>query len=190
MQSNAVRKERYDATYNSSVAYDTSRFDKRRRVREALENERVAVPEIKPRGTTAAAAAAKAAAKTNAGVAAHISPFAVVSCVAVLALIFLILFNNVKLNELYIESANLTGELTQLKNDEALLKVKYERKMNLHDIEQAAYSMGFSSPQGDQVVYVDISRPDRAVIVREAEAEQGFLTGLKTIFMAVADFIR
>jgi hypothetical protein len=182
MQSNTARKMQY----TDSVAYDLSRFDKRKRVREALANEAVAVPAIRPRGTTRAAAKAAAEAKAVA----HVSPFAILSYIAVFALLILVVTNYVKLYELSIQTANFESELVELKNDEALLKVKYERSMNIRNIEDRAAELGLYMPQGGQVTYISISQADRAEIYYTEKESKGFLNGLQKIFLVVFDFIR
>jgi len=171
--------------YQDSVAYDLSRFDKRKRVREALENQPVAVPAIRPRGTTAAKAKseAAAAAKTR-----GLSVFSVVSYIAVFALFMLIVMNYMKINELSVEQSALSRELAALKSEAAQLEIKYEQKINMYNIEERAAELGLSKPTQDQIQYIDIAGQDYAVVYNEDTGTSGFIAGIKSIFMSVLNF--
>lgn len=177
MQSEAVNSK-----YDGNVAYDLSRFDNRRYVREALANEEVVTPEM-PK----AHARAKAEAKPKTRF--HVSAFAVVSYVVVLALALGIVMNYMTLNEIAVDTANMESELSTLKSDGAKLTVEYERAMNVGDLADKAAAAGLYAPSADQISYIDISRADQAEVYSESGSD-GLLEGIQRFFLAVSGYFQ
>ena len=171
--------------YNESVAYDLSRFDNRRRVREALEEE----PTVSAHG----AQTVPDAARTRAAAAAEprhvrLSAFAVLSYVAVFALFLMIVMSYMRLNEINVNASRRESELADLKNTTALLQMRYEQKQNIGDIKERAAELGLYAPSSGQISYIDMRKPDYAIIYTEAEGAEGFLAGLHRIAAAVTGF--
>lgn len=166
--------------YNESVAYDLSRFDPRRRVQEALANEKVITPELPARGRTKT----KAEAETKTRI--RVSAFAVVSYVVLFALVLTIVMNYMLLNEITVETASMERELEALESDAAKLEVEYERAMNVGDLAAKAAEAGMYAPGADQIGYIDISRSDE-VKVYGAE-DSGFFAGLEKVLLKVGDY--
>lgn len=170
--------------YNGSIAYDLSRFDKRKRVRDALEKEPVAVPRpiAKPGERTASAAIAKARPAVAAST--------VIGFLLVAVLMFLVVLNYMRLNELSIGIASMQSEYEDLKSEAAVLTVENEQMLNVRKIEEQAVGMGMGRPADDQMVYIDMSQPDRGVILTETNEGSDFLEGIRTFFFAAVDFFR
>lgn len=166
--------------YEGNVAYDLSRFDRRRRVREALESEEV-TPElpVKPKSKTAA--------KTDARPRMRVSAFAVFSYVVLFALMLGIVMNYMILNEVTIDTARLENESAELKSEAAKLRVEYERAMNLSDLSEKAEEIGMYSPGSDQVDYIDISRGDKVTVYSEKSGD-GFFAGLENLLLSIGDY--
>lgn len=175
MQSEAINRN-----YGESVAYDLSRFDNRRIVREALANEAVVTPDM-PRAHTRAKAEAKAKPFLR------ITPFTIVSYVVIIALVLMIVMNYMTLNEIAVDTSRMQSELAQLESDGAKLLVEYERAMNVGDLAAKATAAGMYSPGADQVGYVDISRSDK-VTVHSTESEGGFFENIEKFFLAVGGY--
>lgn len=177
MQSEAINRN-----YGESVAYDLSRFDNRRIVREALANEAVVTPDM-PRAHTRA----KAKTETKVKPFIRLTPFSIVSYVVIIALVLMIVMNYMTLNEIAVDTSRMQKELTQLESDGAKLLVEYERAMNVGDLAAKATAAGMYSPGADQVGYVDISRSDKA-IVHSTESESGFFENIEKFFLAVGGY--
>lgn len=175
MDSGAINRN----AYNESVAYDLSRFDNRRRVREVLENERVVTPELPAKVRTAADAEAKPRLR--------ISAFAVLSYIVIVALALGIVMNYMILNEVAVDTAALENELESLESDAAKLQVEYERAMNVGDLATKAAEAGMYAPGADQIGYIDISRSDE-VVVYAAEESGGFFAGLEKVLLGIGDY--
>ena len=172
------------------VEYDLARFDRRQRVKEALKREPVAVP-----GTVRKTQAAKAE-RTDARATAvaarrfRVSAFAVVGYLAVTALMIFIVYNYMQLNELTLKTAGLQSQYQKLQDEAAVLQVQYEQKTNLRELESRAAELGMSRPVADQITYVNLSEPDRAVILRDTGRNSDFLSGITALLSAVVDFMR
>ncbi|MDL2288630.1 hypothetical protein LJC32_04540 [Oscillospiraceae bacterium OttesenSCG-928-F05] len=177
-----------------NIGYDLSRFDRRRRVRDALANEPVARP--RPIPSLEEQATARKEAKTRAKAAAaakaqpvRISPFAVLSYLAVTVLLVWIVFSYMSLNELSVETANLKRELTALQEEAVTLSVQYDQRMDLRAVEVRAAQLGMVRPASDQVIYMDLSQPDYAIMRSEStDGASDFLGGLRGIAAAVVSF--
>lgn len=180
MSSSAVRK----LEYSGNIAYDLSRFDRRKRVRDALENEPVAVPRPIARPGERAKAAAGAEVKARPAV----SAVTVLGFVIAVFLMFCIVLNYMRLNELTIEIYSMQTELMELKKQAATLKVKNEQALNSKRLQQLAEEMGMVRPTKEQISYIDLSNHDRGVVYMAQENDSDFLSGIKTLFFAAIDF--
>ena len=180
MQSGAVK----NLEYSGSISYDLSRFDKRKRVRDALEQEPVVVtrPIAKPLERAQAAAKAKSRSVVSAST--------ILGVLTVAVLMFCVVLNYMRLNEVTIQVSNLKTELKELQSDAAVLQVKGEQNLSAARIEEAASQMGMIRPGKDQIVYIDMSQPDKGVILADTAGKNDFLNGIKTFFFAAVDFIK
>ncbi len=165
--------------YSESVAYDLSRFDRRRRVRETLEQEKVVTPELP-------ASKARANAQAVARPRIRISAFAVISYVVLVALVLCIVMNYMILNEITIDTARLETELSSLESDAAKLQVEYERAMNVGDLATKAGEIGLYAPGADQIGYIDISRSDSVKVY--AREETDFFSGLESVLLKIGAY--
>ena len=182
MSSSAVR----DIDYTGQIAYDLSRFDKRKRVRDALEQEPIAIPRAiaSQQGNTKAAVRTQAESKTT------ISLSTVLCFVIAAVLMFCIVLNYMRLNELTIEISSLQSEISELKSEAAILKVRNEQSLNVKQLEELALKMGMTRPSKDQITYIDLSKSDRGIVHMEAEVDSDFLSGIKTFYLAATNFFR
>jgi cell division protein FtsL len=105
-------------------------------------------------------------------------------------LMFCIVLNYMRLNELTIEVHSLQTELMELKNQAAVLKVKNEQTLNSRRIEELAQEMGMVRPTKDQISYIDLSHHDHGVVYLAPEKGSDFLNGIKTFFFAAIDFFK
>ena len=176
MQSGAENRNMYEG----SVAYDLSRFDRRRRVQEALANEQVVTPELPARK-------AKAAAHVEAKPRMRVSAFAIFSYVIMVAIMLGIVMNYMILNEITIDTARMENELSALESDAAKLEVEYERAMNLSELAAKATEIGMYSPGSDQIDYIDISRSDE-VTVYSAGEDDDFFTGVEKMLVGIGEY--
>ncbi len=171
--------------YNESVAYDLSRFDNRRRVREALADEPTVSAHGAERtlGKTEKRAAAAAEPRRM-----RLSAFAVLSYVAVFALFLMIVMSYMRLNEINVNASRKANALAYLKNTTAILQMRYEQKQNIGDIKERAAELGLYAPSSGQISYIDMRKPDYAIIYTDTDGAEGFLEGLTKIAAAITGF--
>ena len=189
MQASVAKEYSKGNSHIESVAYDLSRFDNRRRVREALENE----PSVSTHGDARARTRAKVGTAAAAQTAARprrmkLSAFAVLSYVAIFALLMMIVMNYMRLNEISVIAAAKASELEELKNQTALLKVEYEQKQNVDDIKSRAAELGLYAPTSAQINYIDLSKPDYAVIYEQENESDSFVSGISRIVAIIGNF--
>ena len=170
---------------NESIGYDLSRFDRRLRVRQAIENEQAATG-VRVTARTKARSETKAKARS---VRLPAMVTIALSAVVVLAVMFLTVLNYVELNELSIARANMQNELSELKNAEAKLQIEYDRGLNSRELEEQASALGMVMPASDQITYIGISKADHAEIYGGSDSDSDFLTSVKTFFLAAVDFL-
>ena len=176
----AAAKTKYGqgAVYGS-LAYDFNHP-------ELYQDEYGAAPERVARPTPRTQTQTRTKVHTRAKTAVHtrqsIAPMSVVG-VAVAAFLFVIaIMAQAQLVGISAESVSLQNELTQLEEQQAKLRIRYESAFNMSDIEEyATKSIGMQKPHADQIFYIDTSAPDKAVVIADS-GETGFVD-------KVSDFI-
>ena len=96
---------------------------------------------------------------------AEISVVALLGAVVVLALLVLVVSGYVRLYELSSVHTQLSNQLTALEAEQTRLETSYENQMNIDQIELVAVSeMGMHLPRDNQIVYLNMSGEDSAVV--------------------------
>lgn len=123
---------------------------------------------------------------------AEISVVAVLGFVAVLALLVMVISGYVRLYELSSVHADLNTELTALQAEQDRLQASYESKLDMDQIESvAAGQLGMHLPTEKQIVYLDMSGEDSAVVYdSDTMGVQSVLQALKNGFGYLTDYIR
>jgi len=170
--------------YSGSIAYDLSRFDKRKRVRDALELEPVAVPRPIAKPHERAKTEAKAKARPV------VSATTIIGFIMVAVLMFCVVLNYMRVYELSLEISSLQTEYNELRSQTAVLKVQSEKKLNDNRIAELAEEMGMTRPGKEQIIYIDMSQPDKGIVLAAPEAKTDFLNGIKTFIFAAIDFFK
>lgn len=166
----AVQRGSYDPYRNMSYAYDGS-------AARVLERDEIQRTRRRP------AASPRAQARPQAQVreAGKVSLFAVSGFAAVAVLAVLILMSYVNLTTLSKDVVALDNQMTQLRSEEISLRAAYEQAYDLQAIEASVTADGsMTRPQSGQVVYVDLTAPDR-VVRYGGETSGSFLDGVKEI---------
>lgn len=162
-----------------SISKDLSRFDTRRRVRDAYSVG--AIPRV--------GAAAKTAAKSRAIAAPRISAFALLVYVTIVALLLMMVYSYMQLNEITIKTSQTQKELTELKKDEIKLKSNIEKRLNLKLIEERAIALGMTKPEREQIIYLDMSGGDRAQVLDGKSESPAIFSTISTGLAALKDFL-
>lgn len=170
----AVQRGSYDPYRNMSYAYDGS-------AARVLERDEAQQTRRRPAVSPRAQARPQARPQAQVREAGKVSLFAVSGFAAVAVLAVLILMSYVNLTTLSKDVVALDNQMTQLRSEEISLRAAYEQAYDLQAIEASVTADGsMTRPQSGQVVYVDLTAPDR--VVRYAgETSGSFLDGVKEI---------
>lgn len=105
------------------------------------------------------------------------------------ALLVLVLMEYVQLTAISDQSAQLQNELAELQTEEARLLIDYESTFNLTEIEEYARNeLGMVSASSSQRHYLETDIQDKAVVLKEPEAEEGFLGGAKQFLSSILEY--
>ena len=123
---------------------------------------------------------------------AEISVTAVLGFVAVLALLVMVISGYVRLYELSSDHADLADELTALQAEQDRLEASYESKLDMEQIETVAASeLGMHVPGADQIVYLDMSGEDAAVVYdSDSMGVSSVFQALQNGFRYLTEYIR
>lgn len=158
-----AKKGAYDPYRNLSYAYDGSAV-------RVVEGEAYPEPAPHVRPRRREKEAKRPVVVTRA--AGNVSLFAVFGFALVAVLAVFVLMNYITLSNISSEVVDLTGQMTQLKSEEATLLARYELAYDLGAIENAVTSDGsMSRPQPGQIIYVDLTEPDSVVLYDIPEEE-------------------
>ncbi len=118
-----------------------------------------------------------------------ISPSAIAGFALVCIMMVLVLFSHIQLDRVNSEQSALSEELTALQKDYESLSSQYEQIFDMEDIEATLTSNGsMVQLTPEQQTYMDLSRPDNAVVYEEAEPER--VLPLSTAFSQVVEYFR
>lgn len=101
-----------------------------------------------------------------------VSPATVMGFLCAAVLLVFSLLARVQLTEITNETVSYQSQLSELETEQAKLLIAYESAFNLTEVEAYAKNeLGMRRPTGDQVVYVDSSASDKAVIYETQEPQ-------------------
>lgn len=123
-----------------------------------------------------------------------VSVFAVSGFLAIAAIAVVVLLSYIQLYQINTESVNLRSQLTELKTEEAKLSAQYERTFDLQAIEESLLSTGaMVKPKSNQIIYLDLSEPDNAVVYSQLETAAGvrsFLDSVQQLLGGAVEYFR
>ncbi len=103
-----------------------------------------------------------------------VSVFAVTGFLAVGVFAVLLLMTYVELTVISEEVVQMKNQLETLKSEEAQLKAQYELAYDLSSIEESMVASGVMvKPQRSQILYVDLSEPDKVTYFQQEETLAG-----------------
>ena len=155
----------------ASVAYDYSRFDNRRVVKEAQQVE--PVPQSKP--------AVKKRATVSVGTALMWLVIATVS-------VFLVL-NYATVSDLSNKTQKIKKQIETVQSENIALNAKLESLFDLRFVEEyAVNTLGMSKVDKSQIQYVQSANSDVVMVNRKEESGSSFLDGLTGIFRSIVEY--
>ena len=123
---------------------------------------------------------------------ASISLTAIFGFAAVLALLVMVISGYVRLYELNSVHADLSEQLESLQTEQSRLEASYESKLDMEQIEAVAASeLGMHIPRDDQIVYLDMSGEDSAVVYDSDSMDvNSVFQALRNGFSYLIEYIR
>lgn len=93
-------------------------------------------------------------------------------CILVVSVLTVIMVGNARLNELTLEISSANKQLAALQDEEKKLNVELDRRIDLRNIEEyAKNNLGMQKLMKSQIIYVNLSGEDEAVIVDNGKSD-------------------
>lgn len=156
----AARDMRYRGrqTVSGSLAYDLDYAVRERELRHAGE-----APKVRKEAKVHAAPTVQVRERQ------YVSPLAVLSIAAVMALAMLVLMNYVQLTRLSAETVKLQNQLAELETENVHLTAQYQQMFDMASVKEAAEAFGMAKPSSTQMSHLDLSEGDSAVAYQQKE---------------------
>ena len=120
-----------------------------------------------------------------------IAPGAILGAAVAAVLIVCVLFAQVRLMAVTGGSVALSESIAQLQEENTKLRVAYESEFNLSDIETYATTvLGMRAPADDQIVYIESSAADKAVVLQQGSGDQSFAEKFTCALSSMAEYFR
>ena len=145
-----MASEKTDRLYNGSAAYDLYRTEGSA----APKIDHPGLPEEKTYSRPERYVKVKAA----------IAPSSVLGLMVVACMLILVVFGYVQMYEATQHVSDLKSQLSSLQQEQVVLESLYEGSIDLALVEEQASELGYSMPEKDQIVYLDLTGTDKAEI--------------------------
>ena len=119
---------------------------------------------------------------------AAIAPTSVLGMMVAACMLILVIFGYVQMYEATQRVSNLKSELARLQQEQVVLDSLYEGSVDMDLVEEQAMAMGYSMPEKDQVVYLDLTGTDKAEIY-EVKNDNIFHRVIKAVESSVAGLV-
>lgn len=170
---------------DGSLAYDlesTVAYPDRRRYREEERKVVIPAPPVVEDRT-----AVRAKVRTQQA----LSPIALIGFACAAVLLVFTLMAKIQLTMVTDEAVQLESQLSELKLDQSRLLIKYESAFNLTEIEEYATSvLGMQRPREEQIVYLNSSVPDKAVILDGEKDSYGLSDRLYDMLRSIGEYFK
>lgn len=123
-----------------------------------------------------------------------VTPSLVLGFAMAAVMLCLVLLSHVRLAELSVEAGQAVKDIEVLQTANTKLRVAYESTFNLEDIEAYARGeLGMTTPEAEQINYVDFSTPDKAEILEDtdmADDAKGIVIGIRDLLVSIAEYFK
>ena len=119
-----------------------------------------------------------------------VSPFAVISALALCIISIFVLLAQINFTEVARETVRLNAQLRELNEQERILEITYESVIDMNKIEQYARDvLGMSQPDAGQAIVIHSTMQDRAEIISD-DSRQGGLSGFGEFISTLTEYFR
>jgi cell division protein FtsL len=119
-----------------------------------------------------------------------ISLFAVAGFALFAVMMVFVLLARVQLTQISDETAKIETKISELSEEEARLRIEYERTFNLTEIEEyATKKLGMIRQGSDSVTFLAMTNVDRAeILVPDETGGNNFITGFKDFLSSLLEY--
>lgn len=119
----------------------------------------------------------------------YLSPYTTIVAIACVLLSVFLLFGNISLNELTLESGRNENTIKTLDSENEVLALKIEEKNSLDNIEEiATEQLGMVKLESYQIHTVNLAGDDSVEIIAE-EKKDGFFDGIVASFNILLEYL-
>ncbi len=117
--------------------------------------------------------------------------FEITATLITLTLVLSLIFSYVRLNELSNETAELRSQLMTLKEEERNLRNRFHASYDLKTVEnQALNDFGMTTPNGSQIVYLNLPREDKVEILYNDNFVKTFFRSISRAFTIALEYFK
>jgi cell division protein FtsL len=109
--------------------------------------------------------------------------------IGVIAAALFIVYNCMQLSVLTAETADMQKTLSAMEKENTQLQTQAEAKLNLEELARAAEEMGMVRPEHENIVYIDLSGTDHAVVVKKPSLWESIIEALSSMTAKVQEFL-
>lgn len=118
-----------------------------------------------------------------------VSPTAIIGFACAAVLLVFMLMSHVQLTEVTNEAIELENSLTELQTEQTRLLIRYEEAFNLTEVEDYAIDvLSMSKPRSDQIIYIDSSVPDKAVVIQPDDSKKNLGDRIVDALYSVSEY--
>ncbi len=184
MYAGEARTMKYASATYGSLAYDMGRVAQ-------PEFDYEEAPAAKPKRQKREEVKVAVRPKKKAAAKQRIAPFGVLGLLTAALMLVLVLMGNVQLAALSAEASEVQDHIAELQNEEAKLKIQYERVFELDKVEQYAVNqLGMIPSSSGRVYYLNGSTPDKAVIIKGADNNTNVFKSINTFLSRVVEYFK
>lgn len=118
-----------------------------------------------------------------------VSPFSVIGFACAAVLLVFTLLAHIQLTIVTDQTAELEASLEELQLSQSRLLIEHESVFNRTEIEEYAINvLGMQRPRAEQIIYLNSSAPDKAVVLESDEGKYSFLDRISEIFSLISEY--
>lgn len=168
-----------------SLAYDLERtapYPERERYREPERKVVIPAPPV---------ADEKVSANAKVRTQQAVSPVALIGFACAAVLLVFTLMAKIQLTAVTDQAVKLESQLSELEMAQSRLLIEYESAFNLTEIEDFATStLGMQRPREEQIIYLNSSAPNKAVILEDSEDSYGLSDRLYDMLKSIGEYFK
>jgi cell division protein FtsL len=104
------------------------------------------------------------------------------------ASVLFIVYTSMQLSELSKDTSKLQRELTALRQENARMQAQADKHLNLSELARAAEEMGMVLPGSEDIIYLDLSGSDHAIVTEKPGVWDALINSLASLAAKVHEY--